>query len=180
MRCCDSTPKAFTTNESWESQTAPASATPSGLRTTPISTSFSAWASRTSSTRRVPGTSGTAEQTTLAAGNNSVTFALAAAALATSPPSPQAVCGNRGEWTRLHPGSRDLGQPVEVLLVAEPALNPLPVGPGDLGQRHGGLGKVPPDGRQDRVTRANGLLRFSRYHWRNVCLGTAGSSRCLP
>ena len=87
-RCCDSTPRAFTTSSSWVSQTAPASATPSGLRTTPTSTSFNSWGSRTSSTRRVPGTSGTAEQTTLAAGNSSATFARAAAASATSKDLP--------------------------------------------------------------------------------------------
>ena len=40
-----------------------------------------------------------------------------------------------------------------------------------LGQRHGGAGQVAPDRRQDRVTRAHGFLRFSRYHWRNVCFG---------
>src|SRR5437660_5663560 len=38
-RCCDSTPSAFTTSSACVTQIAPASATPSGLRITPTSTS---------------------------------------------------------------------------------------------------------------------------------------------
>src|SRR5262249_30601696 len=74
-RCWDKTPRALTTNSDWLSQTAPASATASGLRTTPTSTSFNSCGSLTAWRLRVPGTPGTAEQTTFAVGNSSAIFA---------------------------------------------------------------------------------------------------------
>src|SRR5437016_7813371 len=82
-RCWERKPRAVTIRSSCVTHTAPLSATPNCARMTPTSTSARACGSCTSSARRVPAISGTAEHTTCADGCRATNLAAAAAGLPT-------------------------------------------------------------------------------------------------